>query len=143
MSVNETSRKGESTSIKTFRLDKEELEIIEVWKKKLNVSETDVVRIALRLLPGNFRQSLNLLLLTVKLNELEVNDMMQMELLFQAMKSLLEVLRPGVPLPELDDIIKRFDEKIASYQREIEKMKRMLLTMGLSTGAMSSGAGGK
>jgi len=130
--------------MKSFRLEEEDLKILKAWAEKLNVSETDVVRIALRLLPGNFRQSLNLLLLTVKLNELEVNDMMQTQLFFQAMKSLAEILKAGKPvIDEFDYIIKKLDEKITAYQKEIEKLKRMLLTMGLSTGAVGSGAGGK
>jgi len=131
-------------SLKSFRLEEEDLKILKTWSEKLNVSETDVVRIALRLLPGNFRQSLSLMILAIKLNELELNDMMQTQLFFQAMKSLAEILKAGKPvIDEFDYIIKKLDEKIASQEREIEKMKRMLLTMGLATGAMSSGAGGK
>jgi len=53
---------------KTFRLNEKGLKILKAWSGKLNISETDVVRIALRLLPGNFWSLLNLLILVPVLN---------------------------------------------------------------------------
>jgi len=128
---------------KTFNLDKEDVRVLEEISKKLNISESDVVRIAIRFFVEKFREDVKFLMLAKKLNELELNDFLHFKLYFHTIKSLLEVSKVGGGVvEEVDKVIKWLDDKINQYKEEIERQRRMLLTINLVTGGLISGESG-